>query len=74
MNFQEFCKTRRPRLDDAIFEQFCLIMDDAEQPLLLHMREALGGGKKIRGCLTMLMSEALGGELDEEIPRAVAIE
>ena len=74
MNFQEFCKMRRPRLDDAMFEQFCLIMGDAEQSLLLHVREALGGGKKIRGCLTMLMSEALGGEFEEVIPRAVAIE
>ncbi len=74
MNFQEFCKTIRSRLDDAIFEQLYLIMDNAEQSLLLHTREALGGGKKIRGCLTVLMSEALGGELDEVIPRAVAIE
>jgi Geranylgeranyl pyrophosphate synthase len=38
------------------------------------IRKILINGKRIRGCLVCLMSQALGGTLQAAIPRAVAIE
>jgi hypothetical protein len=35
---------------------------------------AIKGGKKIRGCLSFMVSEALGGDFESAIPRAIAVE
>jgi len=43
-----------------------------EKPSVLA--SLLSEGKKIRGCLTCLIGEALGASLDSLIPRAIAIE
>jgi hypothetical protein len=35
---------------------------------------AIEGGKKIRGCLSCMVSDALGGDFDSAMPRAIAVE
>lgn len=46
-------------------------LPDAEMDAVLRSMEA---GKRIRGCLVCLACEALGGDVEAAIPRAVAIE
>jgi hypothetical protein len=69
----------------ARLERYRAVLDDA---LEAKLKGLLGGlsngasflvsllsdGKKIRGCLTCVIGEALGASLDSLIPRAVAIE
>jgi hypothetical protein len=50
------------------------IISFSEPDLEAHFPEALAGGKMIRGCLSCMVSDALGGSFDQAIPRAVAIE
>lgn len=38
------------------------------------IQQILAGGKRIRGCLVCLVTDALGGNIEAAIPRAIAIE
>ncbi len=73
-NFQNYWGARKPRLDDAFQKQLSSLLANIplkETDALLGTLEA---GKKIRGCLACLISDALGGVLEEAIPRAIAVE
>lgn len=43
-------------------------------PGLDALRVVLAGGKRLRGCLTCLVAQALGGRVEDALPAAVAIE
>lgn len=72
--FQDYTQWVKPRLDDAFKSQLSDLMND----MALQDRDAfdfaLAGGKKIRGSLLCLISQALGGSLEAALPRAVAVE
>lgn len=74
MDFLEYWKTVKTRLDEEfrnwvpkVFSHFPL----QQRETIHHLLES---GKRIRGCLTCLMSSALGGKIEAAIPRALAIE
>jgi geranylgeranyl pyrophosphate synthase len=73
-DFQDYLRSRKPGLDEAFREQLSSLLGNVPLKGNEVLLGALGEGKKIRGCLTCLISEALGGSLKEAMPRAVAVE
>ncbi len=73
-DFQDYLKTRRPRLDEAFHRQLSILLGDMTLRDALPFWAALETGKKIRGCLSCLINDALGGALESALPRAVAVE
>ncbi len=72
--FTEYMTRSRQVLDEAFRATLCDLIDTTligDGPFLMS---ALGNGKKIRGCLTCIVGEALGADRKCLIPRAVAIE
>jgi hypothetical protein len=72
--FQDRFQRLRSRLDPALVagvRDFLRGTPVADQPAL---EGALTHGKKVRGVLLCLVAESLGGDLEEALPRAVAIE
>jgi hypothetical protein len=72
--FQAYLETRKSLLQDALKRALSgllggIIMRDAASLIA-----SLEAGKKIRGCLTCMVSEALGGTLDSAVPRAISVE
>ncbi|MGY5865488.1 MAG: polyprenyl synthetase family protein [Candidatus Thorarchaeota archaeon] len=61
-------------INQAIRKQ--LLEDDGEPPILYETTRhlILAGGKRIRSLLLLLCSEAVGGNLEESLPYAVATE
>ncbi len=72
-HFQGYMDRVKPGLDQVfkaqVFSCLRISMNDTT-----YVIESLNGGKKIRGCLTCMIAEALGGRLRAAIPRAVAVE
>ena len=64
----------RAVLDDALEAKLKGILGEVSGRGLSFLASLLSEGKKIRGCLTCLIGEALGASLDSLIPRAIAIE
>jgi hypothetical protein len=72
--FQDYVESLRPCLDTAFTGHLAPLLGDTGS---LHpgMRtKVLAGGKKLRGSLLCLVTAALGGSLEDALPRAVAIE
>lgn len=72
--FRDHFQRLRSRLDPALaagVRDFLQGTPAADQPAL---ESALTRGKKVRGVLLCLVAESLGGDLEEALPRAVAIE
>lgn len=61
-------------IDSEIERRLPQMFSAGPGPVLEAVTKALHGGKRIRGCLVCLMSDALGGRMDEALPRAVAVE
>jgi len=74
MSFQDYVQTLKPRVDDAFKRELSILLGEIEMSHPASLVAALESGKKIRGCLTCLVSDALGGVLEFAIPRAVAVE
>lgn len=73
-SFDDYWKATRERLD-ADFE--CWIPRFFDRQPVAHVaaiREALAGGKRLRGCLVCLVNEAFGGTPAAALPRAIAVE
>lgn len=72
--FDEYREAVKPHLDNA-FER---ALRDSLGSITIKQSDSLLssllGGKKIRGTLTCLFCEALGGTLESAIPRATAVE
>jgi len=73
-NFQDYAKSVKPALDEAFTGQLARLLGDGETLRSPGGPDLLGGGKKIRGSLLCLVTEALGGTVDDALPRAVAVE
>ena len=73
-SFQDYWGARKPALDDAFQRQLRSLLEPIPLKETAALQDALETGKKIRGCLTCLISDALGGIFEEAIPRAIAIE
>lgn len=72
--FQDYWKRLKPKLDDAFMEQLSILLGNAPERNSSPLRSSLEGGKKLRGCLLCMISDALGGVLESAIPRAIAVE
>jgi hypothetical protein len=72
--FQDYLERVRPRLDDLFERELSNLLENITLKDASLLRTALNGGKKIRGCLSSMVGEALGGDLQSLLPRAVAIE
>ncbi len=73
-SFQEYWAERKPRLDEAFRNKIGALLANIPLRESAALNRGLENGKKIRGCLTCLISDALGGALESAIPRAVAVE
>jgi geranylgeranyl pyrophosphate synthase len=73
-DFREYVAKSRPVLDKAFHVGLCDLMDGALTGGSPSLMSALEDGKKIRGCFTCIVGEALGAGGARLIPRAVAVE
>jgi len=73
-NFQDYLAALKPRLNEAFDRQLSIILGSVNLKNAPSLISTLEAGKKIRGCLSCMISEALGGTLESAIPRAVAVE
>ncbi len=72
--FDDYLAWRRPALEDAYNRTLSLLLGGAAVRDMAALMDALKAGKKIRGCLSCLVCESLGGAAESAIPRAVAVE
>ncbi len=73
-HFRNYAKAVKPALDGALTACLSRMLGNGTQLLPNGARDLLAGGKKIRGTLVCLVSEVLGGALEDALPRAVAVE
>lgn len=73
-SFQDYLAALRPRLDEAFKQQLSLLLGNITMRDAAALMATLEAGKKIRGCLSCMISEALGGTIESAVPRAVAVE
>ena len=59
--FQDYLKKRRPSLEDAFKREISGLLNGIPLRDGPSLRTTLGAGKKIRGCLSCLISDVLGG-------------
>jgi hypothetical protein len=74
MGFQDYLGALKPKLDEAFKRQLSISLGSITMRDAASFMGTLEAGKKIRGCLSCMISEALGGTLESVIPRAVAVE
>ncbi len=72
--FQDYWQTRKPMLEDALKRALSGLLGDVTLNDKASLIALLEAGKKIRGCLTCMISEALGGALEPAVPRAISVE
>ena len=72
--FHDYLAWRRPALEDAYDRTLSLLLEGAAVKDMASLMDALKAGKKIRGCLSCLVCESLGGSAESAMPRAVAVE
>ncbi len=73
-DFRDYWEQRRPLVEEPFQRTLSGLLDGIPLRDSLSLRATLEAGKKIRGCLSCLISEALGGDLTSAAPRAVAVE
>jgi hypothetical protein len=72
--FQEYMETVRPRLEDAFEKELSSLLGNITLRDISSLMTAIEGGKKIRGCLSLMVSDGLGGNFGAAVHRAVAVE
>ncbi len=72
--FPGYLDRRRPAFEAAFNKKLVELLDGIPTRNHPSLMTGLGAGKKIRGGLACLISDALGGDPDAPIPRAVAME
>jgi geranylgeranyl pyrophosphate synthase len=72
--FQDYWGTHKHVLDEAFRRQISALLENIPLRQRAALMATLEAGKKIRGCLACLVCDALGGEPEGAIPRAIAIE
>lgn len=74
VDFPVYWRAIKARLDRELAQSIRGYFRDLAAGQIDTIHEILADGKRIRGCLVCLVSEALGGKIEDAIPRAVAIE
>lgn len=74
MNFLNYWRETRSRLDQELHCQIPLLFSALPPPQIETVQQIIRDGKRIRGCLVCLISNALGGKTEDALPRAIAIE
>ncbi len=72
-HFQDYAEKIRPKLDASLASHLAHLLRET-RPLQSDAPPILTGGKKIRGTLACLVTMALGGDLENALPRAIAVE
>ncbi len=72
--FKNYVERVRPLLDAAMDKALRAVLANSATEQQERLISALNAGKKVRGCLTCLIGEALGADLDSAVPRATALE
>ncbi len=74
MDFLNYWSAIRARLDEEVVYRVPRFFRNLPAEQIEAVQQVVADGKRIRGCLVYLMSNALGGRTEDAIPRAVAIE
>jgi len=72
--FQDYVESLKSSLDRAFTGHLAQLLGDMGSLHSGVRTKILAGGKKIRGSLLCLITGALGGALEDALPRAVAVE
>lgn len=72
--FDNHWRCVREQLDQAFDRRLPQFFEDLPATHRAAVRHVLNGGKRLRGCLVILLNEALGGAPAAAIPRAMAVE
>jgi geranylgeranyl pyrophosphate synthase len=73
VRFHDYMEDLRPLLERGFTDHLACLLDGAA-PQPLEQKRILTGGKRVRGSLLCLVTTALGGPLEEALPRAIAVE
>jgi len=74
VDFPVYWGAIKARLDTELARWIPEFFRDLAAGQIETIHKILAGGKRIRGCLVCLVSDALDGTIEDAIPRAVAIE
>ncbi len=74
MGFLDYWRSSRARLDTELARQIPDFFRGLPPSHLKPVRRVLADGKRLRGCLVCLISDALGGSAQAAVARAIAIE
>jgi geranylgeranyl pyrophosphate synthase len=74
MSFAEHQAQLKGRLETALAAQLGDWFEGLQPADLEALRSVLAHGKRLRGCVTCLVSEALGGAIEPALPAALAVE
>jgi len=72
--FEQYREARKGRLDQAFEGRVSGFLGGVTGSRAGLLKSALKGGKKVRGTLLCLVSDALEGDREQALPRAVAVE
>lgn len=72
--FDAHWRRTREQLEQEFEHRLAQFFDDLPAAHMDAVRDVLGGGKRLRGCLVVLLNDALGGAPAAAIPRAMAVE
>jgi geranylgeranyl pyrophosphate synthase len=72
--FQDYAKNVKPLLDAGFTVHLAGLLGNGRSPQAYGGAKVLTGGKRIRGSLVCLVTAALGGAVEDALPRAVALE
>jgi geranylgeranyl pyrophosphate synthase len=73
-DFRYYMDRVKPSLDLAFKTKVLSCLRNISMNDTTYLVESLEAGKKIRGCLTCMIAETLGGPIQAVIPRAVGVE
>ncbi|EAR22827.1 polyprenyl synthetase family protein [Nitrococcus mobilis] len=74
MDFIDYWVDIRARLDKELTRQIPKLFSAFGPQQIKTVQYIINNGKRIRGCLVCLVNHALGGQIADALPRAVAIE
>ena len=72
--FLDYWRATSAQLDAAFEEWIPRFFSGLPENQTAAIHQALDNGKRLRGCLLCLVSDALGGRRQDALPRAVAVE
>ncbi len=74
MHFLDYWTKTRAQLDNELRRQIPKLFSALGPRQTETVQRIIKDGKRIRGCLLCLVNHALGGKIEDALPRAVAIE